>query len=176
MALADEGVVAEVVAVVGGEDEDGVVEDVALAELVDDLADLVIDLEDERGVVGADAEHLVAGELGVVDAVPGALVPGDVLSADAGGVAGIGNGLGKEVPLDPLEELGSGIVRTVGTGEADHHGEGPFGAVLGDEAARFEADVMIGLKLEREAVDDGALLVEVTLVLVAVVLALAVRA
>ena len=51
--LAVESVVAEVVAVVGGEDDGGVVQQALGPERVDDLADLVVDLLDEPGVVCA---------------------------------------------------------------------------------------------------------------------------
>ena len=76
--LADQVVVAEVVAVVGRQDNDRVVVLPCGFQGLDYLPDFVVDLLDQSGVVLAYAAFGLLGEFRVVDAVPGPDVAGDV--------------------------------------------------------------------------------------------------
>ena len=93
-----------------------------LLQRVEDPADCGVDLPDQRGVVGADPQLLLAGELGVVDAVPGRLLLATFGRA-GWRVAGVGHRLGHRVRVDPGQRLGGRVVRAVRTREPDHHRE-----------------------------------------------------
>ena len=82
--LSIEVVVAEAVPVVGGEQNQRVIESSLLFQDRQNLTGLVVDLLYHRRVMGADPALVGLGELAVIDAVPGQLVALDVEGRGSG--------------------------------------------------------------------------------------------
>ena len=161
---------------VGGKNDEGIVETTAFLQGREDAADFVVYLQDEGRIVGA---HLALLFLGV-----GALglwspyrhprpTRGMKARADVAVNGVAGRGIGNFINIDLGQKLRRGVVGVVRAGKAHHAGEGPIVVVLADEASRRLADEVIPIAVPRQKRHASPALLVVAYVLLAHVLAVA---